>query len=272
MVASLSESVRLSPHWQWQQWQGLPYLTCTLLDRWPHGFFTQGFYPRSPQELTEILHSGARAYRLQQVHGNRVLTPQEIEAEQTSLEDEDWPQGDGAIATQPKQGVWVASADCTPILIGDVLTGRVAALHAGWRGTAQKIISQAVSRFLTMGSVLENLRFALGPAIAGDVYQVSEQVAAEVAVTLVKSEYVGTVEAVIASLDALPESPILPDEKPGRVRLDVRKVNELQIKQLGVNENCLAIAPCCTYQEAEYFFSYRRSKAKKVQWSGIIHN
>ncbi|NEO26002.1 MAG: peptidoglycan editing factor PgeF [Kamptonema sp. SIO4C4] len=272
MVASRSESVRLSPHWQWKQWQGLPYLTCTLLDRWPHGFFTQQFYPRSPQELTNILHPSAKAYRLQQVHGNRVLTPPEIEAEQASLEDEALPQGDGAIANQPQQGVWVASADCTPILIGDILTGRVAALHAGWRGTAQKIISQAVSRLLTMGSVLDNLRFALGPAITGEMYQVSEQVAAEVAVTLVQSEYAGTAEAVIASLEALPESPLFPDQKPGRVRLDVRKVNELQIKQLGVEEGCIAVAPCCTYQENEYFFSYRRSKAKKVQWSGIINH
>jgi hypothetical protein len=31
-----------------------------------------------------------------------------------------------------------------------------------------------------------------------------------------------------------------------------------------------AIAPYCTYQTPEYFFSYRREKQKKVQWSGIV--
>ena len=31
-----------------------------------------------------------------------------------------------------------------------------------------------------------------------------------------------------------------------------------------------AIAPYCTYQTPEYFFSYRWEKQKKVQWSGIV--
>ncbi len=42
------------------------------------------------------------------------------------------------MSEQPLQAVWVASADCTPVLIGDVKTGRVAALHAGWRGDCQE--------------------------------------------------------------------------------------------------------------------------------------
>ncbi|MFM7576486.1 MAG: laccase, partial [Microcystaceae cyanobacterium] len=35
--------------WQWQEGQGMPYLTCTLLQDWHHGFFTQDFYPRQPE-------------------------------------------------------------------------------------------------------------------------------------------------------------------------------------------------------------------------------
>ncbi|BAZ25970.1 hypothetical protein NIES4073_68760 [Kalymmatonema gypsitolerans NIES-4073] len=34
----------------------------------------------------------------------------------------------------------------------------------------------------------------------------------------------------------------------------------------------VGIAPYCTYQTSEYFFSYRREKQKKVQWSGIVSN
>ncbi|MGB2924169.1 MAG: laccase domain-containing protein [Limnothrix sp.] len=30
------------------------------------------------------------------------------------------------------------------------------------------------------------------------------------------------------------------------------------------------MAPHCTYQDTENFFSYRRSNQKKVQWSGIV--
>ena len=68
----------------------------------------------------------------------------------------------------------------------------------------------------------------------------------------------------------MPNSPLLPDEQPGRVRLDVRRVNQLQLEQLGVDPNHISIAPHCTYQEPEYFFSYRREKLKKIQWSGVV--
>ena len=72
------------------------------------------------------------------------------------------------------QIVWVASADCTPVLIGDILTGRVSAIHAGWRGTAQRIVPKAVEHFLKQGSQLENLRFVMGPSDR-DIFGVNAQ-------------------------------------------------------------------------------------------------
>lgn len=264
-------SVSNSPQWHWQDWERLPYLTCSLLQDWQHGFFSQQFYPRPPAQLAEILHPQASAYRLKQVHGNRVLTPSEIDREIQSGELEtEFPPADGALTEGENQSVWVASADCTPVLIGDTVTGRVAALHAGWRGTAQRIIPEAVSRLIEMGSRVEDLRVALGPAIAGEVYQVTEHVAAEVGASLVKKEETNTPERIFATLENMNPSPILPDPQPGRVRLDVRRVNVLQAEQLGVLPEHIAIAPFCTYQNRDRFFSYRRTKQTKVQWSGIL--
>ncbi len=71
-------------------------------------------------------------------------------------------------------------------------------------------------------------------------------------------------------LQQLPNSPIFDDSQPGRVRLDVRRVNALQLEQLGIQPEQVAIAPYGTYQVPEHFFSYRRDKLKKVQWSGIV--
>ena len=68
----------------------------------------------------------------------------------------------------------------------------------------------------------------------------------------------------------IPNSPILPDPQPGRLRIDVPKVNALQLGQLGLEPEQIAIAPYCTYQNPDLFFSYRREKQKKVQWSGIV--
>jgi hypothetical protein len=77
-------------------------------------------------------------------------------------------------------------------------------------------------------------------------------------------------QAILEQLMDLPDPPILADEQAGRVRLDVRQVNALQLVQLGLEPKQIAIAPHCTYQDPERFFSYRRDGLKQVQWSGII--
>lgn len=261
--------------WHWQSWEDLPYLTCSLLESWEHGFFTQHFSPRSPSEIVGALKPNAQVYRVRQVHGNTVLTPSEIESatevvKNQGQEEVERPPGDGIVTEQSQQAVWVCTADCTPVLIADEKTGQVAAVHAGWRGTASRIVPNAIARLIDSGSRLENLCIAMGPAIAGEVYQVSETVAAEVGASIVSPDTADTTESIIEVLQQLPDSPILDDPKPGRVRLDVRRVNAIQIEQLGIPPEQLAIAPYCTYQQPEHFFSYRRNKLKKVQWSGIV--
>ncbi|ACK66770.1 protein of unknown function DUF152 [Rippkaea orientalis PCC 8801] len=272
MVSSIiSDRSTQTPTWQWQYWEGLPYLTCRLLQNWKHGFFTQQFYPRSPESLTEILTPQATTYRLKQVHGNRVLTPTEIKQELASENSEEtFSPGDGLISDSFNQAIWVASADCTPVLIGDITSGRVAAIHAGWRGTAKRILPEVIAHFQAFGSSLEDLRIAMGPAISGEVYQVSEEVAIEVGSSLFKKEEIGSPQAILEALQTMFEPPILPDSELGRVRLNVRRVNCLQLEQLGIKIEQIAIAPYCTYQQPEYFFSYRRTQEKKVQWSGIV--
>lgn len=262
--------------WQWRSCEGLQYLTCSLLEEWPHGFFTRHFWPNSPEDLVEVLQREAEVYRVKQVHGNLILTPSEIKKETGDRNQEteakknptsDFPLADGLLTEQALQAVWVASADCTPVLIADAKTGQVAAVHAGWRGTALKIVSQAIARLQVQGSQIPDLRVALGPAIAGTVYQVSTQVATEVGSSITVDR---EAEAVLDNLQQLPNSPLLPDSHPQRVRLDIRRIVSLQLEQLGMSPEQVAIAPHCTYQEPENFFSYRRDQLKKVQWSGIV--
>lgn len=259
--------------WHWQRWENLPYLTCSLLDRWQHGFFTAAFSPRTPAQIAIALHPEARVYRVRQVHGDTVLTPSEIEQAtetRSQQDDPETPPADGILTEGSQQSVWVCTADCTPVLIADSQTGRVASVHAGWRGTAARIVPKAIARLLEAGSRLEDLSVAMGPAIAGEVYQVSETVAAEVGASILPQETADTPAAILDALKQLPDTPLLDDPKAGRVRLDVRRVNALQLEQLGISPDRVAIAPHCTYQQPEHFFSYRRNKLKKVQWSGIV--
>jgi len=253
--------------WHWLTWQGLPYLSCSLLEPWPHGFFTQQFWPHTPWELTKVLRHEAEVYRVKQVHGNVVLATSDIERLCNGNEDIALTAADGLVTEQAGQAVWVASADCTPVLIADSQTGQVAAVHAGWRGTAAKIVPFAIARLLAQGSCLQDLRVVLGPAISGSVYQVSTQVAAEVGASIISAN---SQEVIMNTLQSLASAPVLPDPQPGKVRLDIRCVLAIQLEQLGVSSEQVAIAPHCTYREPEHFFSYRRDNLKQVQWSGIV--
>lgn len=270
--------------WHWQTDSEFPYLTCQLLQDWKHGFFTQQCWPNPPGQLTQMLSTTASVYRVKQVHGNEVLATDSLKAVTPEAEQNpDFDHADALISTGAEQAVWVCSADCTPALIGDVRTGEVSAIHAGWRGTAARIIPEAIAKLQAQGSQIEDLRVALGPAIAGEVYQVAESVAAQTGRSLTDlcleddarahSETSPAAEqdaAVLAQLSAMPAPPILPDPDPGKVKLDVRQINVLQLQQLGLKRDQISVAPHCTYQEPEYFFSYRRTGEKKVQWSGIV--
>lgn len=258
--------------WQWRTLDGNSYLTCDLLSDWHHGFMTRHFSPLEPAALTKLFQPQATGYRLKQVHGKAVLTPTEATNSLEKEPETGWAMADGLISENSQQGVWVASADCNPVLIADRQSGRVAAVHAGWRGTAQKIVPVAVQRFIEAGSSINDLLVAIGPAIEGQVYQVTTQTAAAVCLSILPELDGVEPDVIVDKALSLANSPLLPDEQPGRVRLDVRQVNALQLQQLGLSAPQISIAPHCTFQESEQFFSYRREKLKKVQWSGIISN
>ena len=79
----------------------------------------------------------------------------------------------------------------------------------------------ALAGFEAQGSQLSDLLVVLGPAIAGEVYQVSQEVAAQVGATIFPETGKATIEDIMHFLELLPHSPILSDQEPGKVRLAV---------------------------------------------------
>jgi polyphenol oxidase len=256
--------------WQWQQLQNNPYLTCDLLADWQHGFLSRHFAPLEPVDVTAQMQPLASSHRVKQVHGNVVLTPTAAAATSEKEVETGFALADGMVSDGDKQALWVASADCNPVLLADRQTGMVSAVHAGWRGTAQGIVGVAVRQLLALGTTPGNLRVAIGPAIDGEVYQVTTGVGAEVCLSILPKMQGQEPAVIVDAALALADSPLLPDDQPGRIRLDVRRVNLWQLRQLGLTDEQISIAPHCTFQEPENFFSYRREKLKKIQWSGII--
>ncbi len=255
-------SVTESSQWQWQDCDNFPFLTCKLLANWQHGFFTKHFQGQPPNDLVKCLNPSAKVFQVKQIHSNLIFPTNEVESSVT--------EGDGIIACQSLESVWCASADCTPVLIADSYTGKVVAIHSGWRGTAAEIVPKAIAILQQQGANLDNLLFALGPAIDGKVYQVGIDVAVSVLKTIVKDT--SSDEEILKQGFEFETQPIIDDPEPEKVRLDVTKVISLQIQKLGISVNQIAIAPYCTYQDEDYFFSYRRTKARNIQWSGIVSN
>lgn len=257
-----------SSQWQWQETEKGNYLTCKLLSHWQHGFFSSHFHQQTPEMLVKYLNSSASSYRVKQIHSNIMVSTNDIDHHR--ITNDNLVEADGIITEKSLQSVWCASADCTPVLIGDVESGKVAAIHSGWRGTSTQILANAIALFQSQGCRLENLLFALGPAIDGKVYQVDQQVAAKVLSTVIPNAENLDIESILAEGYRLPNHVILPDNELNKVRLNVTQVINLQIRQQGISPDNIAIAAFCTYQTPEYFFSYRRTQEKNVQWSGIV--
>ena len=144
--------------------------------------------------------------------------------------------------------VGVRTADCVPILIADVSKRKVAAVHAGWRGTAQATTAKAVGAMAArFGSQARNLQAAIGPAIGDCCYEVGPEVASQFQ-------------------DLFPEI-AGPAE---RTHLDLPEANRRQLLSAGVPPDRIYLCGLCTACLAEEFFSWRRHRVKHERMVSAI--
>jgi len=133
----------------------------------------------SPEEagraLAEALGApDAEVLRLTQVHGRVTLTFEEpARRRRTSI----LGIGDAVLSNQPNVLLVVASADCVPIVLVDPVSGWIAAVHAGWRGTAARVLDAALDALETRGVLPRNLVAVFGPSISRERYEVGPEVA-----------------------------------------------------------------------------------------------
>jgi len=168
----------------------------------------------------------AETVLVHQVHGHAIL-PFEAPARKRghSLLGE----GDGLLTSQPNVLLAVASADCVPIVLADPGTGWIAAVHAGWRGTAARVLDAALDALAARGVRLRNLFAAFGPSISRDRYEVGPEV----------------VRALLDAYGAAPEGAIAPGAG-GKAFLDVAAFNEAALRARGLDPARIATRGLCT--------------------------
>ena len=196
------------------------------------GWLEHGFGERD-----SVLPAGIRTVK--QIHSRIVLDAATVSPSDT---------GDALISGRAGVAVGVKTADCVPLLLVDPDHHVVAAVHAGWRGSAENIAAATVAELAQRWETrAENLRAAIGPSIGGCCYEVGAEVARRF------GSWQPELEGV---------------EVP--VRLDLRAVNESQLRAAGVR-NIWKSAEC-TFCVPRRFYSYRRERdtaGRMVSFVGI---
>ncbi|HVB35472.1 MAG TPA: peptidoglycan editing factor PgeF [Patescibacteria group bacterium] len=171
-----------------------------------------------------------------------------------------------ALATQASRLLLtVQTADCVPILLVDSRKRAVAAIHAGWRGTARRIAEKAVGNLrMHFGTRPQDIWAAIGPAIGGCCYEVGPEVAHEFG-----SQFAGAGEWFEGPFEALSTgdepTPFLwlqtdppGHDRPKLVQLDLALANRRQLESTGVMAERISSCGLCTSCQNDWFFSYRR--------------
>jgi len=185
-----------------------------------------------------------------QVHGSDILiidSPNEDVSHFLSVD------SDAIITNQPDLMIGVCVADCVPILLLDPLKGVVAAIHAGWQGSAGRLTSKTVAAMKShFGCDPASLQAAIGPCISPCCYEVD----APVRHSFLQS--------------GLPWDAVAVESGEGKWKLDLAATNRQLLVSAGVPAAAIQSADMCVSCQRELFFSHRRDNGETGRQMGFI--
>lgn len=255
-------------YWTGESWG--PALRCRAIDPLAaHLFTTRTLQLSSGSDWTTLAHAvGASAVvTLTQVHGNRAVVIRRGEPAPAAR-----PDGDVLVSDNPDLAIAVRAADCVPLLMADPRTGAVAAVHAGWRGTAAGAARVAVE---TMGAAFgvepEDVTVAIGPSIGACCYEVGSELVDAFAAAghsrLLIDRWFHTRSPDAGSAD---RSRPIPHASGRGLRLDVAGANRDQLVRAGVRDERIHLAGLCTARHLEILTSFRAEQEGAGRLAGVI--
>jgi YfiH family protein len=160
-------------------------------------------------------------------------------------------QADGLITNSPHVFLFMRFGDCTPLLLGDMTTGAVGLMHAGWRGTLQNAAGAAVKAMVeTFACRPENIIAVIGPAIGPCCYEVGREVIEGAAKTW-----------------STPER-FFSQQRENHAHFDLWQANQHQLAAAGVGK--IIQTKLCTACHPAEFFSHRAEKGQTGRFGVII--
>lgn len=159
-------------------------------------------------------------------------------ADANGIDHRNYPQCDALITNDPGTALFVFTADCTPILLQDPVTGAVGAIHAGWRGTAAGIAAKTVNAMVAAyGCKPENIRAAIGPNIGQCCFETDEDVP----------------DAIRKALGEPAEAHIC--QQGNKYYVNLKAINALFLQNSGVTQ--IEQSTHCTACNPDLFWSHR---------------
>ena len=172
-------------------------------------------------------------------------------ADHSGLFHRDYPECDALVTNDPGVALMVFTADCTPLLFHDPVTGAVGAAHAGWRGTAAAIGAKTVQAMVdNFGCKPENIRAAIGPNIGQCHFETDADVP----------------EAMIAAFGPEAEKFISP--RYGKYYVNLKEINAMILRRAGVRH--IEISDMCTACRRDLFWSHRATGNARGSQGAII--
>jgi YfiH family protein len=159
--------------------------------------------------------------------------------------------GDALITDKTKIAIGVFTADCVPVILVDTQKGVVAAIHSGWKGTKNLIVSKTIERLSEeYNSRASDIKVYIGPHIGGCCYEVSEELVEE-----------------FTSEDIYSNIKISNNNK-----LDLEKCILTQLKERGIKEENISTTNTCTACNKQYeLYSYRVSENKEGRMFSFVY-
>ena len=161
------------------------------------------------------------------------------------------PECDALITNEPGVALVVFTADCTPILLHDPVTGAVGAAHAGWRGTALGIAGKTVEAMVReYGCDPKNIRAAIGPNIGYCCFETDREVP----------------DAMLAALGE--EAKTFIRTKGEKYYVNLKEINALWLRKAGVEH--IEISDACTACQHDVYWSHRVTRGVRGSQGAII--
>jgi YfiH family protein len=213
-----------------------------------------------------------RLVTLRQFHSNLVVIAGAGDADRARPR-----KADGAVTAEPGLLIAIQTADCIPVLVADRKRRVVAAFHAGWRGTAKRIVELGVGRMrIEFGSRPEDLIAAIGPGVGQCCYAIGEEVLSEF-----ESQFSYARELFREVYDSDPVRKKYPmlfltQRAPGHspigpaLHLDLIEANRRQLLDAGLKASAISLTGGCTGCHTDLFFSHRASQGHAGRMMSVI--